>query len=579
MAYFLRKTKRKNGDVYFQIYDSYYSLPEKKNKNKSARKLGLLSKLKKDGESAPECEERLKKAAAARERERKQAAMEEIGDGPGAVNYGYFLLEGMADYLGAKKGIDLLAFGSRIGFRLSDVLFPLAEARAVDPCSKRKTFAEVFPARFGDPSRKASMGQRYEGLCLLGESCQDVIDILNLAVDKHFGRDRRRVYFDCTNYYFEIDCESGIKRKRPSKENRTDPIVSMALMLDSDLIPYQREVFPGNESEKPHLPRARRKAREDRGSKAKIVQVADKGLNCAENIRGCGKNDGYIFSKSPKMMAEKDLEWRFCADGWTDVRDSDGNLAYRYKAVTDSYPYECKGEDGKAVKFWRAEKRIATFSPSLRKKQCIEIARQYGKASAKSAKARIKEAIGGRNAKRVRVGVADASTGEELEGAEVRVSGDKERLAKDRKLAGYNLLVTSETGMDSREVYRVYHQLWNIERTFRRRKTQLDARPVYVSTDDAIRGHFLTCYTAVLLVRLLEKKVFRGKFTAEEILAYVRKAWAAETGKGEYLNLLKRKDAAIGEYRQKATGLPLMKKGLTAERISSFFKAFRKQGE
>lgn len=77
-------------------------------------------------------------------------------------------------------------------------------------------------------------------------------------------------------------------------------------------------------------------------------------------------------------MAEKDLEWRFWAERWTDVRESEGNLAYRYKAVTDSYPYECRGEDGKAVKFWRAEKRIAMFSLSLRKKQCIEIARPSG---------------------------------------------------------------------------------------------------------------------------------------------------------------------------------------------------------
>ena len=130
--------------------------------------------------------------------------------------------------------------------------------------------------------------------------------------------------------------------------------------------------------------------------------------------------------------------------------------------------------------------------------------------------------------------------------------------------------------MDAKEVYRVYHQLWNIERTFRLRKTQLDSRPVYVSKEDAVRGHFLTCYTAILLIRLLEKKAFGGKFTAEEIIAYVRKAYAVRIGKDRYFNLRKRKDAAVGEAVQKATGLPLMRKELTRDRIGSFFGAGKK---
>ena len=532
MAYFLRKTKRKNGDIYFQVYDSYYSMDQKKNRNRSVVTLGLLSKLREEGESDEECEKRLKEKVSEMESERKGKTAKQIDDGDELINYGYFLLEGMARHLDVRKQIDLLTFGSRIHYSLSDVLFPLAEARVIDPCSKWKTFAEVFPLMYQDPTKTISVNQMYSGVSYLGTVVQDVIDILNAAIDKHFKRDIGKVYFDCTNYYFEIDCESGLRKKGPSKENRTDPIVSMALMLDSDIIPYQMEIFPGNESEKLHLPRALERIREEKGNKSKIIQVADKGLNCAENIGKCGSNDGYIFSKSPKMMAENDLKWVFEDKGWTDVTDKNGEVVYRYKSVTDVYDYEYKDSDGKTVSFKKAEKRVATFNPSLKKKQAIELTRQYDN---------------------------------------VTLSGDKEKLEHDLKLAGYNILVTSELDMQEKEIYEVYHRLWNIERTFRMMKTQLAARPAYASTEDSIRGHFLTCYTAIVLLRLLEKKLFADAFTVEDIIEYIRKAYAVKLGENDYYNILKRKDAGIGEYMQKKTGLPLLNKRLTDSMIKSFF--------
>ena len=571
MAYFLRKTRRKNGDIYYQIYDSYYSAEERKNKNRSVEKLGLLSSLRREGESDSECEQRLRGMVSERERDRSGKQAKQIDDNDELVNYGYFLLEGMVRHLDIRKQIDLLTLGSRIRFSLSDVLFSLADARVIDPCSKWKTFAEVFPLMYEDPTKKISLSQMYSGVCFLGTVVQDVVDILNAAIDKRFGRSLDRVYFDCTNYYFEIDCESGIKRRGPSKENRTSPIVSMALLLDSDLIPYQMEIFPGNESEKPRLPRALDRIREEKGKESKIIQVADKGLNCAENIRKCGKNDGYIFSKAPKMMADKDLAWMFDEKGWTDVMDKNGEVSYRYKSVTDVYDYEFKDENGKTVKFTKAEKRVATFNPSLRKKQAIELTRQYDKAMKKTASAQIKEAVGGKNAKMISVDAVSKKTGEELEDAQIVLSGNKEKLEHDLKLAGYNILITSEVAMKESEIYDVYHKLWNIERTFRMMKTQLAARPAFASTDDGIRGHFLTCYTSIVLLRLLEKKVFSGQFTVEEIIEYIKKARAFRLSDNDYCNLLKRKDAAISEYIQKRTELPLLNKRLTDSKIKSFF--------
>ena len=133
MAYFLRRTKRKNGDVYYQIYDSYYSAEERKNKNRSVAKLGLLSRLRKDGETDEQCEKRLKEEVASREAERNGKKARQIDDSDEVINYGYYLLEGMARHLDVRKQIDLLALGSKIKYSLSDVLFPLADARVIDP--------------------------------------------------------------------------------------------------------------------------------------------------------------------------------------------------------------------------------------------------------------------------------------------------------------------------------------------------------------------------------------------------------------------------------------------------------------
>lgn len=575
MAYFLRKTKRGNGDVYYQIYDSFYSADKKKSMTRCIKNLGLLSKLREAGETDEECIVRLKRTTAELERARKESYLPLIDDEDININYGSYLTTAMIDCIDVRKHIDLLAWGTRQKFRLSDVLFGLAEARLVDPCSKSRTFEEVFPAMYRNPARNFSSDQLRTGLEEIGDCSQDVIDIINAGIDKAFGRRLDKVYFDCTNYYFEIDAEDDLRRKGPSKENRPNPIVGMALLLDSECIPYQMELYPGNRSEKPYLQSAIRKLREEKGEKARIVQVADKGLNCAENIHSCGENDGYIFSKSPKNMSEKDIGWIFEEKGWVDVNDKGGNLLYRYKSERKVYDYSFVDHDGRTVSFRKAEKRVATFNPSLRKKQCIEITKLYSKTKDRTAKAQIRESVGGAGAKFTKVESVDGRTGEVIRDAEVVVSGNEEKLEHDLKLAGYNLLVTSEIDMDEKEIYGVYHRLWNIERTFRMMKTQLSSRPVFVRKEEAIKGHFLTCYTAILIVRLLEKKFFNDEFSAEEIITYIRNANMTKIADDEYLNALKRKDSKISEYMYKITKLPLLRKRLRKEDVELFYDTKR----
>lgn len=582
MAYFLRGTKRGNGDIYYQVYDSYYDKDEKRSKTKSARKLGLLSTLKNDGESDEACIARLKETVIGMERKRRQDNAEEIDDTEKVLCYGTYLLSTLIDRMNLRRMIDLLAFDRKIRFSLSDVLFSLAEARVVDPCSKAKTFSEVFPMMYDDPTKKLSLDQMYEGLSILGECPEDVIDVLNAGTGKLFRRNLDTVYFDCTNYYFEIDAEDGFRMKGPSKENRADPIVGMALLLDSDCIPYQMRLYPGNCSEKPYLPESIRKAREERGKTSKMIQVADKGLNCAENIAKCSPNDGYIFSKSLKGISESEMDWIFNDDEWTEVNDKNGNLIFKYKSIKKVFDYAYKDSAGAHVTFRKDEKRLVFFNPALKKKQTTEALRLYNKAVNKTGASQIKEDIGGKGGKYIRTEVSDSKTGEILENARINVISNEQKLENDLKIAGYNMLVTSEIDMDDRKIYDTYHELWNIERTFRLMKTQLSARPVYGSTKEFITGHFLSCYTAILLVRLLEKKVFDKMFSAEEIISYMKKARAISIGNDEYLNILKRDDARISEKINEVANIPLLKKRLTKNEIASFFepkKVFKASNE
>ncbi len=572
MAYFLRGTKRKNEDTYFQVYESYYDRDLKKSRARSAKKLGLLSLLKKEGESDEECIRRLKETVSEMEDARKKESEEEIDDEEKALCYGTYLMNALIDKLDIRKMIDLLAIDKKIRFSLSDVLFPLAEARVVDPCSKHRTFSEVFPMMYDSPTDRVSLDQMYEGLSILGEYPQDVVDILNAGVESICQRKLETLYFDCTNYYFEIDAEDGFRMKGPSKEGRHDPIVGMALLLDSECIPYQMELYPGNRNEKPYLPSAVKKAREKKGKKAKLIQVADKGLNCAENIELCGENDGYIFSRSLKNTSLDEIDWIFKEDGWTEVKDEKGALIFKYKSITKVFDYSYRDENGKTVTFQRDEKRLVSYNPSLKKKQCREVIRQYNKAAGKTGTAKVREDAAGKSAKYLKANVADKETGEILEKGKIVLEANEEKLQHDLKIAGYNMIVTSELEMDDRKIYDTYHELWNIERTFRMMKTQLSSRPVYGSTKEFITGHFLSCYTAILIIRLLERKVFDKEFTSEEIIDYIKKARAVSIGNGEYLNVMKREDAKISEKIREVSELPLLKKRLTKSDIASFFE-------
>ena len=516
MAYYLRKEKKKKG-TYLQMYESHWDKEKKQPRSKSVMAFGYVQDLISD--EIPDPVAYYTDFVAKKNEERSAAFAEETRPrafaSPVEYHLGHFLLNTLLEELNVKETMDILASQMRFQFSVYDMIAQLIFSRVIYPCSKSKTVSAVFPHLYG--SSPISEDQVYDGLSFIGASYKKYIELFNHSYEQHYQRDFRNVFFDCTNYYFEIDLPCEDKQKGPSKENRRDPIIGQALLLDADLVPLAMQMYPGNESEKPYI----RKVIEDMKSRHKIdgktVQVADKGLNCARNIYAAVKeaNDGYIFSKSVhgNNLSEKEKKWLLLENDknvWENYTDKDGKLLYRLKSCVDSFSYQFKETDPETGReivktFSVTEKRIVSYNPALAKKKAAEIMKMADKALNYTTHKKITREELGDSAKYVRI-ISKDKNGKKVTPV---IEIDQDKLKEDLKYAGYNLMVTSELDMEPLQIYQTYHSLWKIEESFRITKSYLDARPVYVQKKETIYGHFLICYLSLFLLRVLEIKVFR----------------------------------------------------------------------
>ena len=555
MAYFLKRTRNKKG-LYLQIYESHWDPERGHTANSSVRAIGYEHELMESGIADPVSHFRAEVDAMNAERRAAKAAerAREIGPEPAERHLGHFAIKAVDDALGARGDLAYLQIPSGFRFSLADLLSSLVYARCVAPCSKRRTFHDVLPLMEA-VSADFSLDQLYDGLAYLGDEYEKVVEIYNARVAELFPRDTSRSYFDCTNFYFEIDREDDLRRKGPSKEHRPEPIVSMGLLLDADCIPIGMSVFPGNESEKPQLREVVGQLKERNAIEGRTVRVADKGLNCADNVADAVlSGDGYMFSRSVRTLPEGDRAWALAEGGWTDVTDGRGNVAWSYKEVVDDFEYKVAGEDGRRRAVRLPEKRVVTYSPQLARKQTYEINRQVEKARALRLAA-AKRSEYGDSAKYVTFSPVDGE-GEVRDDARVVATLNRAAIRRAKSLAGYNMIVTSEVGMPAREISETYHNLWRIEESFKVMKSELDARPVYLQRRSTITGHFLVCYLAVLLVRLLQVKVLGDGFCSEDVMGLCRGLNVCRASERKYVNVSRR--TPIIEELAGRTGLPLL---------------------
>ena len=549
MAYFLKQTKLKNR-TYLSIVESFYNPNKKGASHRIYKSLTSIESLKEAGIEDPVAY--FKKQVDELNKQKTKDKQIEISEKSPKRYLGYFPLKGIMKKLKIQTYINYFKLSTNFDFDLYEVLSSLIYARCVKPCSKAKTFHEVIPYLY--EGCYFSYDQLLTALEFYGNDYEKIVELFSAQVNEMYKLDTSHTYFDCTNFYFEIDKEDDFRKKGPSKENNKGPIVGLGLLLDANQIPIGMKMFPGNESEKPVIREIINSLKKQNNIKGKTIQVADKGLNCSENIITALKNgDGYIFSKSVKQLPETEQVWVTLDNGdWKVVYNSEKKPVYKYKSCIDKFPYDYIDEDGRKKKILIEEKRVLTYNFALAEKQKFEINKMVEKAKG-MCYSQAKHLEYGESSKYIVFG-----------SGKVIPSINQKAIEKDLSLAGYNLLVTSETKADDLTIYNTYHNLWRIEESFKIMKSDLDARPVFLQKEDSIKGHFLICYLAVLLQRIFQFKILKNLHSSEEINKFL-KEFEIVKGENKSINITS-KTKFICEL-SRITDLPLTNYFLTESQV------------
>ena len=531
---YLKKSKYKNGRTFLSINESYRDPVSKTNKNRSVMKIGYLDDLagKYDDPVAHF------KALAVKMTEENESqnimtlkidtATHMDKDEDNVKNLGYIILSKIYHELEIDKYLLSRQRSAKFRYNTNSIMQLLVFARIIYPGSKLFAFncKEAFFERFD-----FKLEEVYRSLSFFSEHKEALQLWMHERVLKKYSRDTSLVYYDLTNYYFETDQQDGFRMKGVCKEHRPDPIVQMGLFMDRNGIPVSYKLFAGNEADCMTLrPMISETARNY--SLGRIIVVADKGVISSDNIwYTLSARNGYVFSYSVRKSDKAFKDYVLGQDGYRWNKDKTFKIKSRLEPrtikVTSSRGGKiCKQVDEKQVIVYSdkyAEKARHDREQAVQKaKDLIKNPSRYDRAASYGA------------AKYIKNLVFDKDTGEIMEDAKNLLVFDEEKLKDEAVYDGYYAIVTSEIDMGDNEILDIYHGLWEIEETFKITKSTLETRPVYVSLKDHIEAHFLTCFIALVLVRLLEFKL-DGKFTTEEIISSLKKYNCSLTEQNLYM--------------------------------------------
>lgn len=453
-------------------------------------------------------------------------------------NVGYLILKDLYKQLELDRFWKLVLSNTSIQYDLEAVFRLLVFSRILYPGSKRETF--LNKAAYFEDMDGFSLKDTYKALDVFDQYDEQLQKWIYSHSSKICERDMSVSYFDCTNYYFDVGrsdmdtldddgrpvdkngkpAEIKYRKRGPEKNHRPDPIVEMGLLMDKNGIPLAFDLFPGNESEKVHMrPIINRvKSQFDGG---RIIFVADRGLNTSDNIyflNGDNKadhnpRDGYVYGQSVRGADAEFKAWVLKGDYKTEkLTDDDGReVTFTHKSrihpKTIQVNITVPGQKKKRKKSVSIDqKQMAYYSETYAKKQkhdrdimvarakdLIEHPKKYDRITAAGSGAYIQNIA------------FDKSTGEIVEGRSLVL--DEAKIAEEEKYDGYYSIVTSELKMSDHEMRETYRGLARIEETFKISKTEFESRPVFVWTNEHIEGHFATCFTALVLIRLLQSKL------------------------------------------------------------------------
>ena len=472
-------------------------------------------------------------------------------------NLGYSILKKIYTELNINNFLNSKQKQLRIDYKLNDIFSLLVFSRILYTGSKKETYENknIYFDKFD-----FSENDMYRALTYLKDYKEEIELLLWNNTKEKYNRDTSKTFYDCTNYYFEIEYNDddeyelnddgtikldkngnkilkrkGYRKRGPEKNKRPDPIIEMGLLMDSSGIPIAYNLFSGNESEKlslvPEIKRLKNKFNFGR-----TIVVADRGLNCSDNIieiagtsleMSLNKN-GYVYGQSVRGADAEFKEWVLKKDEYiTDIiEDEVENKKIQFVHKSRIYPKKMyitrtdKGltKNGNKRKEWIEvdQKQMIYFSQKYADKQkhdrdmMIEKAKdlisnphKYNRATSYGAANYVK------NLKFIK------STGEIADTSNLVFDVEKQK--EEEKYDGYYSIVTSEENLSDIEIRNIYRGLARIENTFKVTKSTLESRPVYVWTPEHIEAHFLTCFVSLVIVRLLEEKLGR-EFSPDKII-------------------------------------------------------------
>ena len=503
---YLHKSKRKDsGRVYLTLMSSYRQ--DKKTKNKTIRSLGYADDLERELGCDPIahyqalCDTENEKKKAERQSTSIEIHPKEKIDKrtSSRKNIGSAVLLCIYNAMNLEQLFRNTMRTSAAKFDLNAIVRLLVVERILNPGSKVAAWKNRVRYFFRTDFEEHDV---YRALSILAHLRTKVISAINRYVDSLGIRDTTKVFYDVTNYYFEIDHPDDLRKTGVSKEKRRSPIVQMGLLQDRNAIPLAYKLFAGNTLDCQTMIDVLSGMKDDY-KLDRVIVVADKGLNTANNIAACvGRKDGFIYSQSIRgTKSNCELRNWVISDAGYDVREGGD---FKIKSRQDTKVITVEGDDNKMHKVSIECKVVAFWSRKYearsrhKRDEVIDKARRL--AAKRSAYSAFKE-YGA--AKYVREEAFNPKTGEVIEHATALII-DEEKIAAEEVCDGFYCIITSEYEMSDEDIIDTYRGLWRIEESFKVTKSDLKSRPVYVSNAEHIEAHFLTCYISLCILRILQ---------------------------------------------------------------------------
>lgn len=457
-------------------------------------------------------------------------------------NVGYLFIKKLYNDLKLDEICNNIQNKYQFHFDLNEILSYLVYARIIYPSSKLETFKQC--QNFIEQP-KFKLHDEYRALSYIAKNIDYIQENLFNNSKNIINRNSKVIYYDCTNYFFEIDEEDDLRKYGISKEHKPNPIVGMGLFMDGDGIPLSFNIYPGNQNEQKSLiPEENKIINNFKLDDSKIVLCTDAGLASDEikkfNVKD---NRGFVITQSLRKLKDEYKKEVFDKSNWRiandfknfynlDTIEQDSSLKEKYY---DTLFYKIIQTETKSVK----QDLIVTFSfkyfdynRNIRNSQ-IERARKSIENNQITRK--------GKNQNDYRRFIDSINSTDNGEVAEnITYSINQDIIAEEEKYDGYYALTTNLVG-DVNEIFKVVKGRWEIEESFRIMKSDFLARPVNLSREDRIKSHFLTCFISLFLYRLLEKKL-EYKYTTSQILNTLRNMNVLESKGDGYIPIYTRTD-------------------------------------